>query len=102
MTLTLHCFMYVRLFNLEYECIYFKRQCEGFPGGSVVKNLPASAGDVGSIPDSGRSHMSWSKKAYVSQLLSLCSRAQEVKLPSPHAATREQPSSNEDPAQPNT
>ena len=28
---------------------------EGFPGGSVVKNLPASAGDVGSIPGSGRS-----------------------------------------------
>ena len=28
---------------------------EGFPGGSVVKNLPASAGDVGSIPESGRS-----------------------------------------------
>ena len=28
---------------------------EGFPGGSVVKNLPANAGDVGSIPGSGRS-----------------------------------------------
>jgi len=26
-----------------------------FPGGSVVKNLPASAGDVGLIPGSGRS-----------------------------------------------
>ena len=26
-----------------------------FPGGSVVKNLPANAGDVGSIPGSGRS-----------------------------------------------
>ena len=26
-----------------------------FPDGSVVKNLPASAGDVGSIPGSGRS-----------------------------------------------
>ena len=25
----------------------------GFPGGSVVKNLPANAGDVGSIPGSG-------------------------------------------------
>ena len=30
---------------------------QGFPGGSVVKNLPASAGDTGSIPDLGRSHM---------------------------------------------
>ena len=27
----------------------------GFPGGSVVKNLPASAGDAGLIPESGRS-----------------------------------------------
>ena len=28
----------------------------GFLGGSVVKNLPANSGDVGSIPGSGRSH----------------------------------------------
>ena len=27
----------------------------GFPSGSVVKNLPATAGDAGSIPGSGRS-----------------------------------------------
>ena len=27
----------------------------GFPGGSVVKNLPVSAGDAGLIPGSGRS-----------------------------------------------
>ena len=27
----------------------------GFPGGSVVKNLPANAGDMGLIPGSGRS-----------------------------------------------
>ena len=26
-----------------------------FPGGSVVKNLPANAGDLGSSPGSGRS-----------------------------------------------
>jgi len=26
----------------------------GFSGGSAVKNLPANAGDVGSIPGSGR------------------------------------------------
>ena len=26
-----------------------------FPGGTVVKNPPANAGDVGSIPGSGRS-----------------------------------------------
>ena len=28
---------------------------QGFSGGSVVKNLPANAGDAGSIPGSGRS-----------------------------------------------
>ena len=30
---------------------------EGFPDGSVVKNLCGSAGDMGSIPDLGRFHM---------------------------------------------
>ena len=29
----------------------------GFPGGSVVENLPANAGETGSIPGQGRSHM---------------------------------------------
>ena len=29
----------------------------GFPGGSVVKNPPANAGDTGSSPGPGRSHM---------------------------------------------
>ena len=33
---------------------------QGFPGGTVVKNPPANAGDVGSSPDPGRSHMPWS------------------------------------------
>ena len=28
---------------------------EDFPGGSVVKNPPANAGEVGSIPGSGKS-----------------------------------------------
>ena len=28
-----------------------------FPGGSTVKNLPANAGDRGSISDLGRLHM---------------------------------------------
>ena len=27
----------------------------GFPGGSVVENLPANAGDAGSVPELGRS-----------------------------------------------
>ena len=28
-----------------------------FPGGTVVKNLPANAGDMGLSPGPGRSHM---------------------------------------------
>ena len=31
-----------------------------FPGGAVVKNPPANAGDTGSGPGPGRSHMPWS------------------------------------------
>ena len=29
----------------------------GFPGGAVVESLPANAGDMGSSPGLGRSHM---------------------------------------------
>ena len=29
----------------------------GFPGGAVVEDLPANAGDTGSSPGLGRSHM---------------------------------------------
>ena len=29
----------------------------GFPVGAMVKNLPANAGDTGSSPGPGRSHM---------------------------------------------
>ena len=34
-----------------------KRWYRGFPGGTVVENLPADAGDTGSSPGLGRSHM---------------------------------------------
>ena len=30
---------------------------QGFPGGAVAKNPPANAGDTGSSPGPGRSHM---------------------------------------------
>ena len=32
-------------------------QYRGFPGGAVVMNLPANAGDMGLSPGPGRSHM---------------------------------------------
>ena len=35
-------------------CISIFRGSQGFPGGSVAKNLPANAGVVGLIPESGR------------------------------------------------
>ena len=34
-----------------------KTRLLGFPGGAVVKNPPANAGDKGSSPGLGRSHM---------------------------------------------
>ena len=37
------------------HCSEMKGGC--FPGDSLVKNLPANAGDTGLIPDPGRSHM---------------------------------------------
>jgi len=37
--------------------LFIEIKFRGFPGGSVVKNLPVNAGDMGSIPDAGRSHM---------------------------------------------
>ena len=43
----------------------------GFPGGTVVENLPTNAGDTGSSPGPGRSHMPWSNWAREPQLLSL-------------------------------
>ena len=46
-----------------------------FPGGAVVKNPPANAGDMGSIPGPGRSHMPQSNKTCAPQLQSLRSRA---------------------------
>ena len=37
-----------------------KNQQPGFsPGGLVVENPPANAGDTGSIPGPGRSHTVW-------------------------------------------
>ena len=47
----------------------FKTSKEDFPGGAVDQNLPASAGDVGWIPGSGRFHMPKSNEAGVLQVL---------------------------------
>ena len=62
---------------------WFKVWARGFPGGAVVGNLPASAGDTGSSPGLGRSHMPRSNWAREAQLLSLhvwslCSATREA------------------------
>ena len=43
--------------NILLNKSYFKSVYEGFPGGAVVKNPPANAGDTGSSPGPGRSRM---------------------------------------------
>ena len=48
-----------------------KETGSGFPGGAAVENLPANAGDTGSSPGLGRSHMPQSGWAHEPQLLSL-------------------------------
>ena len=37
--------------------IFPLNKVQGFPDGAVVENLPANAGDTGSSPGLGRSHM---------------------------------------------
>ena len=46
----------------------------------MVESLPANAGDKGSSPGLGRSHMLWSGWAREPQLLSLCSATREAAI----------------------
>ena len=59
-----------------------KKQEEGFPFGSVVKNPPANAGDTGSVPGPGRPYMPLSN-------LSPCATTTEPALRSPGTPTTE-------------
>ena len=67
----------------------FKTKQKGFPGGAVVESLPANAGDTGSSPGLGGSHMLRSNWAREPQLLSLhvwslCSRGHDSERPAHH------------------
>ena len=42
------------LYTTQFHFYNILKISKGFPSGSVVKNLPANAGDVGSIPELGR------------------------------------------------
>ena len=62
-----------------------KDNFQGFPGGAVVGGLPANAGDAGSSPGLGGSHVLWSNWARELQLLSLrvwslCSAIREAAM----------------------
>ena len=57
----------------------------GFPGGTVVENLPANAGHTGSSSGLGRSHMlqsSWAREPRLLSLhvWSLCSATREAAI----------------------
>lgn len=80
----------------DFHCLFQPRSragkekpWQGFLGGPVDKNLLATAGYMDSIPALGRSHTPWRNEACVLQLLGLCSRAHELQLLGPHAATSE-------------
>ena len=60
-----------------------------FPGGTVARSPPANARDTGSIPVPGRFPIPQSSSARAPWLLSLCSRARELQLLSPHATATE-------------
>ena len=71
--------------NIDFNTVFLKVVKWGFPGGAVVENLPASAGDTGSSPGLGRSHMPRSNWAREPQLLSLrvwslCSATREAAI----------------------
>ena len=67
-------------------CVFLKcnkTNSLGFPGGAVVESLPADAGDTGSCPDPGGSHMprsGWAREPWPLSLRvrSLCSATREA------------------------
>ena len=62
-----------------------------FSGGTVDKNLSPNAGDMGSIPGLGRSHMPLSNLACVPQLLSLSAATTEAYALRAFTLQREKP-----------
>ena len=65
------------------KLIIKKENMWGFPGGAVIENPPANAGDAGSSPGPWGSHILRSNWAREPQLLSLRSRVPETQLPKP-------------------
>ena len=57
----------------------------------MVKNPPGNAGDTGSSPGPGRSHMPRSNKARAAQLLSQRTTTTEARVPRARALSQEKP-----------
>ena len=74
--------IHTKMYDPAFERKEKRKRKEDFPGGPVVKDPPASAGDSGPIPGPGRSHMPQSNYTRA-QRLSLCPRAWEPQLLSP-------------------
>ena len=62
-----------------------------FPGGAVVKNHPANAGDMGSSPGPGKIPHAVEQLSRVPQLLSLRATTTEARVPRAHAPQQEKP-----------
>ena len=66
-----------------------------FLGGTVDRNLPENAGNMGLIPGPGKFHMSRSNEAHIPQLLEpecLCSATRETTaMRKPHSTPRSSP-----------
>ena len=80
------------------EIIKIKLENRDLPCGTAVENPPANAGDTGSSPGPGRSHMLLSNEARAPQLLSLRSRArapqqEATAMRSPCTTTKSSPHS---------
>ena len=71
--------------ELNWTELICKIDNRGFPSASVVKNPPANVED----PWSGKIPLTLEQLSHAPQLLSLCSRAQELQLLSPRAAAPE-------------
>ena len=92
---------WTHLLNLIFEIITpeapqlkhvdLKNSFQGFPCGAVVERPPANAGDTGSIPGPGRSHMLRCNWARAPQLLSPRATTTEARAPRARAPHQERP-----------
>lgn len=75
--------------NKEKDVFLEVRALGGFPGDPVVKNSSCNAGDTGSTPHLGRSHILQGNQIRVPRPLSLHARGWEPQLEKPTHATKD-------------